>query len=105
MAKAIGIDLGTTNFGRGGDGGRPAHGDHQRRGQPIDALGGGVRQERRTARLDAASLPRLVAVSRLRADLGVNLPGVAVILDLVDRLAAMERELTWLRKRPARLVP
>jgi DNA-binding transcriptional MerR regulator len=50
-------------------------------------------------RLDAACLPRLVAISRLRTDLGVNLQGVAVILDLVDRLAALERELTWLRQR------
>jgi DNA-binding transcriptional MerR regulator len=50
-------------------------------------------------RLDAACLPRLVAISRLRTDLGVNLHGVAVILDLVDRLAAVERELAWLRER------
>ncbi len=49
-------------------------------------------------RLDAACLPRLVAISRLRSDLGVNLHGVAVILDLVDRLAALERELAWLRQ-------
>jgi hypothetical protein len=35
----------------------------------------------------------------LRADLGVNLPGVAVILDLVDRLAALQRELARLRER------
>jgi DNA-binding transcriptional MerR regulator len=55
-------------------------------------------------RLDAASLPRLVTISRLRTDLGVNLQGVAVILDLVDRLAVLERELTWLRQR-GRLVP
>ncbi len=50
-------------------------------------------------RFDAACLPRLMAISRLRADLGVNLHGVAVILDLVDRLAALQRELTSLRQR------
>jgi DNA-binding transcriptional MerR regulator len=50
-------------------------------------------------RLDAACLPRLVAIARLRTDLGVNLHGVAVILDLVDRLAALQRELAWLRQR------
>jgi DNA-binding transcriptional MerR regulator len=49
-------------------------------------------------RLDAACLPRLIAISRLRTDLGVNLQGVAVILDLVERLAALERELAWLRR-------
>ena len=48
---------------------------------------------------DAACLRRLIAISRLRADLGVNLQGVAVILDLVDRLATLERELAWLRQR------
>ena len=50
-------------------------------------------------RLDAACLPRLIAISRLRTDLGVNLHGVAVILDLVDRLTALQRELVWLRQR------
>jgi chaperone modulatory protein CbpM len=49
-------------------------------------------------RIDATSLPRLTAISRLRTDLGVNLHGVAVILDLVDRIAALERELTSLRQ-------
>ena len=49
-------------------------------------------------RLDAACLPRLITIARLRSDLGVNLHGVAVILDLVDRLAALERELAWLRR-------
>lgn len=44
---------------------------------------------------DPSCLPRLIAISRLRADLGVNLHGVAVILDLVDRLAVLQRELTW----------
>ena len=52
-----------------------------------------------TMRFDAACLPRLVAISRLRTDLGVNLHGVAVILDLVDRLAALEREVAWLREK------
>ena len=60
--------------------------------EPIERTGAEIR-------LDAASLPRLVAISRLRTDLGVNLHGVAVILDLVDRLAALQRELAWLRQR------
>ncbi len=50
-------------------------------------------------RFDPACLPRLVAIARLRTDLGVNLHGVAVILDLLDRLAALQRELAWLRER------
>lgn len=47
--------------------------------------------------VDASCLPRLVAIARLRRDLGVNLSGVAVILDLVDRLARVQRELDSLR--------
>jgi DNA-binding transcriptional MerR regulator len=50
-------------------------------------------------RLDVACLPRLVAITRLRQDLGVNLHGIAVILDLVDRLAALEHELRRVRER------
>jgi hypothetical protein len=34
---------------------------------------------------------------RLRRDLGANLPGVAVILDMLDRIAALQREIRWLR--------
>ena len=56
--------------------------------EPVERTGAEIR-------LDAASLPRLVAISRLRTDLGVNLHGVAVILDLVDRLAVLQRDLTW----------
>ena len=48
-------------------------------------------------RFDAASLPRLVAISRLRRDLGVNLHGIAVILDLLDQLACLRCEMDALR--------
>jgi DNA-binding transcriptional MerR regulator len=60
--------------------------------EPAERTGGELR-------FDVACLPRLTAISRLRTDLGVNLHGVAVILDLVDRLAALQRELAWLRAR------
>jgi DNA-binding transcriptional MerR regulator len=35
---------------------------------------------------------RLRAIERLRRDLGANLAGIAVILDLVDRLTTLQRE-------------
>ena len=60
--------------------------------EPVERTGAEMR-------FDADCLRRLNAISRLRSDLGVNLHGVAVILDLVDRLAALQRELTWLRER------
>ncbi|MCM2258045.1 MAG: chaperone modulator CbpM [Vicinamibacteria bacterium] len=47
---------------------------------------------------DATCLPRLQAIVRLRRDLGVNLPGVAVILDLVERLEALQHELERARR-------
>ena len=42
---------------------------------------------------------RVRAIQRLRHDLGVNLSGVAVILDLTKRLRLMQQELEWLRSR------
>ena len=41
---------------------------------------------------DAAALPRLRTIRRLRENLGINVAGVAVILDLLDRLEALQRE-------------
>ena len=46
---------------------------------------------------DAAAVPRLQMIMRLRRDTGVNLAGIGMILDLLDRLRAIERENQWLR--------
>ena len=46
---------------------------------------------------DAAAVPRLQMIMRLRRDTGVNLAGIGMILDLLDRLRALERENQWLR--------
>ena len=35
--------------------------------------------------LDAAGMHRLGVIQRLRCDLGINLPGIGVILELLDR--------------------
>lgn len=48
---------------------------------------------------DATSLERLRTIERLRRDLGVNLAGIAVILDLRDRLTALQREIAMWRRR------
>jgi DNA-binding transcriptional MerR regulator len=50
-------------------------------------------------RFDSGCLRRFVTIARLRADLGVNLHGIAVILDLLDRLASQRCELKLLRQR------
>ena len=46
---------------------------------------------------DEADIPRLQMILRLRRDTGVNLAGIGMILDLLDRLRALERENQWLR--------
>jgi DNA-binding transcriptional MerR regulator len=46
---------------------------------------------------DTSAVLRVRAIQRLRRDLGVNLTGVAVILNLTERLRSMQRELDWWR--------
>jgi hypothetical protein len=46
---------------------------------------------------DAAAVPRLQMIMRLGSDIVVNLAGIGMILDLLDRLRALEREDQWLR--------
>src|SRR5437868_2041391 len=46
---------------------------------------------------ELAAVPRLRMIERLRCDIGINLAGIAVILDLLDRLRALQREIEWQR--------
>jgi len=48
---------------------------------------------------DAAAVPRLRTIRRLRENLGINVAGIAVILDLLDKLAALQRENELQRSR------
>jgi len=48
---------------------------------------------------DPSAIPRLRRIGRLRESLGINLAGIEVILDLVDRVAALQRENRELRNR------
>ena len=41
---------------------------------------------------DLTAVPRLRMIERLRCDIGVNLAGVAVILDLLDRMRSLRSE-------------
>jgi DNA-binding transcriptional MerR regulator len=48
---------------------------------------------------DPSAIARLRTIARLRQTLGVNLAGISVILDLVDKLCALQRENEHLRSR------
>ena len=48
---------------------------------------------------DPSAIPRLRTIRRLRESLGMNLAGIAVTLDLLDRLCALKRENEKLRSR------
>jgi DNA-binding transcriptional MerR regulator len=48
---------------------------------------------------DSSKSNRLRSIMRLRNDLGINLQGVAVILDLVERLRDLERENASMRAK------
>jgi DNA-binding transcriptional MerR regulator len=46
-----------------------------------------------------AAVGRLRRIVRLRRDLGVNLAGIAVILEMRDRLERLQKEVAMLRER------
>jgi DNA-binding transcriptional MerR regulator len=60
--------------------------------EPVGWAGG-------TRVFDVSAVPRLRMVGRLRESLSVNVAGIAVILDLLDRFYALQRENERLRSR------
>ena len=58
-----------------------------------------VEQEGAQLFFDPSAVSRLRTISRLREALGVNLAGISVILDLIDKLCAAQRENATLRTR------
>jgi DNA-binding transcriptional MerR regulator len=58
-----------------------------------------VRQEDQVSFFDVTEIPRLRMINRLREVLGINLPGVEVVLNLLDKLRAFQRENESLRCR------
>lgn len=51
-------------------------------------------------RFSATSIVRIEKARRLQRDLGVNLPGVALALELLDRIDALEARLRAASTRP-----
>jgi DNA-binding transcriptional MerR regulator len=58
-----------------------------------------VRRDGQRLLFDMKAVLRVRAIQRLRRDLGVNLAGVAIILDLTDRLRTLQQEVEWWRRR------
>jgi MerR family transcriptional regulator/heat shock protein HspR len=58
-----------------------------------------IEQEGDQLFFDVSAAPRLRTIARLRQDLGINLSGISVILDLVDKLYTAQRENDRLRTR------
>ena len=50
-------------------------------------------------RFSSATAVRLRRMLRLHADLGVNFPGAAIIVDLMERLERLDAELSRLREQ------
>jgi chaperone modulatory protein CbpM len=48
---------------------------------------------------DVSAVPRLRTICRLRESLGINLAGIGVVMDLLDKCCALQRENEWLRSR------
>jgi MerR family transcriptional regulator, heat shock protein HspR len=46
-----------------------------------------------------SSLERLRRIHRLKRDLGINLPGIAAVLDMRERIENLQREVERLRAR------
>jgi MerR family transcriptional regulator, heat shock protein HspR len=57
-----------------------------------------IRQEGANV-FDPSAVSRLRTIGRLRRTLGINLAGISVILDLVDKIRALQREIENLRNR------
>ena len=45
------------------------------------------------------AVPRIWRIMRLHRDLGINWSGIGVVLDLLDKIEKLEREIAWLRKQ------
>jgi chaperone modulatory protein CbpM len=59
-----------------------------------------VETDRPVWRFESSSITVVRKVQRLQADLRLNIPGVAVVLSLVDENAALKRQLQLLQNEP-----
>ena len=55
-------------------------------------------QDIKRSELNYHAISRLQAALRMKYDLGINTPGVALVLELLDKLEALERDLDILQR-------
>jgi hypothetical protein len=48
---------------------------------------------------DRSALFRVRSIERLRANMGVNLHGIALVLEMAERIRTLQREIDWLRNQ------
>ena len=73
----------------------------------VEMVEHGIVQPRRSDaewRFSGVALVRLRRAVRLRRDLGVDLPGLALSLDLLDELEGLRRQVQSLRQQIDRLI-
>jgi len=58
-----------------------------------------VKKKKGRCLLTEAALFRIAKIRRLRNDLGINLSGIGLILDLLDRIEDLDRQLSELKLR------
>ena len=61
----------------------------------------GLFEDNGTKTVNLTTLKRIESAYRLQADLGVNIPGAALALELLDELQLLRSELDFLRKHLA----
>lgn len=60
-------------------------------------------EEEPELRFDPNVIARIRKIERLRHDLGVNLAGIGVILDLLDKITELENEVDFYRRKSFKL--
>ncbi len=58
--------------------------------EPVERIGNQLFFEER-------AISRLKTIQRLRSEMGINLPGIAIILDLTGKIRELQQEVEWLR--------
>jgi MerR family transcriptional regulator/heat shock protein HspR len=62
--------------------------------EPVESQNGSIKEYAQLW-FDISAVPKIRMIQRLRSDIGINLPGISIILNLQDRIQQLEQELKW----------